>query len=212
MQRIGLFDGIGEDKIRKMLHCFKPEYRSFKKGESIMLYAQKPEYICVLLQGRAHLSCVDKDGEQTILEYYGENDIFGEAFDLPYGEYGYIAEADTNCEVMFILFSTICGRCKNTCEHHTVLVENLFRMTAQKAQMLALRISVISKKTVKNKLSAYLYLQSERAGKNTFTTDLTWSKLADYLCVDRTSLMRELRALKTEGKIRTKGRSVTILQ
>ena len=83
-----------------MIHCFKPEYRKFRKGDTVVVFSPELEYLCVLLTGRAHLYCVDSEGEDTLLEHYGPNDIFGEVFALPYGGLGYVVEADSDCEVM----------------------------------------------------------------------------------------------------------------
>ena len=76
--------------------------------------------------------------------------------------------------------------------------------------MLALRINMISKKTVRQKLMSYFEYMQEKYG-NSFETELSLSGLANYLCIDRTSLMRELRMMKDEGIIDSKGRSITML-
>lgn len=211
LDKVQLFEGISGNSIDAMIHCFKPEYRKFKKGETIQVYSQELEYLCVLLTGRAHLYCVDSEGEYTLLENYGPNDIFGEIFALPYGGLGYVVEADCDCEVMFIKFSSIYGRCSNACEHHSILTSNLFNLSARKAQMLALRINMISKKTVRQKLTAYFEYMREKTGAANFETEMSLSQLATYLCVDRTSLMRELRLMREEGIIENTGRRVTML-
>ena len=41
---------------------------------------------------------------------------------------------------------------------------------------------------------------------------MSLSQLAAYLCVDRTSLMRELRLMREEGVIENSGRKVTLLE
>lgn len=210
LANVELFRDISGDSIDAMIRCFKPEERTFRKGDTIIVYEQELKNLCVLLSGKAHLYCVDLDGEYTLLENYVPNDIFGEVFALPYSGLGYVVEADTDCKVIFIKMSCIYGRCPNACEHHTKLNSNLFRLTAKKAQMLALRINMISKKTVRQKLMSYFEYMEEQHGKS-FETELPLSGLAGYLCVDRTSLMRELRLMKEEGVIASKGRSITLL-
>lgn len=210
LRNVELFKDITNDSIDAMIRCFKPEERSFRKGDTILVYETELKNLCVLLSGKAHLYCVDSDGEYTLLENYRPNDIFGEVFALPYSGLGYVVEADADCRVMFIKMTCIYGRCPNACEHHTKLNSNLFKLTAKKAQMLALRINMISKKTVRQKLLSYFEYMQEKYG-NSFETELSLSGLANYLCIDRTSLMRELRMMKDEGIIDSKGRSITIL-
>jgi len=211
LTNVELFKDIAPSCIDSMISCFKPEQRSFKKGDTIIVYEQELQYLCVLLSGRAHLYCVDSEGEYTLLENYGPNDIFGEVFTLPNSSLGYVAEADTDCTVLFIKMGSIYGRCSNACDHHTKINGNLFRLSAKKAQMMALRINMISKKTVRQKLMSYFDYLREKTGSNSFETELSLSQLANYMCVDRTSLMRELRLMREEGIISSSGRKITLL-
>ena len=105
MENVELFQGIDKSSIEAIMNCFKPETHSFKKGETIIVYSPELEHLCVLLSGRAHLYCMDSEGEFTLLENYGPDDIFGEVFAMPYGALGYAVEADCDCSVMFIRFS-----------------------------------------------------------------------------------------------------------
>lgn len=212
LQNVELFKDISCQSIDAMMSCFAPDVRSFRKGETILVYEQEIKYLCVLLTGKAHLYCVDVDGEYTLLENYVPNDIFGEVFTLPYSGLGYVAEADSDCTVMFIKMSSIYGRCEKACEHHTKINSNLFKLTAKKAQMLALRINMISKKTVRQKLMSYFEYLEEKTQSRSFETELSLSQLANYLCVDRTSLMRELRLMRSEGIIASSGRRITLLE
>ena len=206
-----LFDGLDEGCIDAMIKCFRPEVRSFRKGETILLFGTSIEYLCLMLEGRARLCCVDVEGDYTLLESFGPNDIFGEVFTLPTAGLGYVAEAESDCSVMFIRMSKIYGRCSNACEHHTILNRNLFLLSAKRAQMLSLRLGMIGKKTVRQKLLCYFEYLEEKTGSKSFETELSLSQLANYLCVDRTSLMRELRLMRSEGLIRSSGRQITLL-
>ncbi len=212
LKNVELFKDISSCNVDSMIDCFNPEVRSFRKGETILVYESEIKYLCVLLSGKAHLYCVDIDGEYTLLENYVPNDIFGEVFTLPYSGLGYVAEADSDCKVMFIKMSSIYGRCSNACDHHTKINSNLFQLTAKKAQMLSLRINMISKKTVRQKLMSYFEYLEEKTHSSSFETELSLSQLANYLCVDRTSLMRELRLMRDEGIIESSGRKITMLK
>lgn len=212
METVELFQGIDQHSIEAMMNCFKPETLSFKKGETIIVYSPELEHLCVLLSGRAHLYCMDSEGEYTLLENYGPDDIFGEVFAMPYGALGYAVEADCDCTVMFIRFSCIYGRCPRACQHHTRLTRNLFELSARKAQTLAVRISMISKKSLRKKLMAYFEYLSEEAGSLCFETPMSLSQLASYLCVDRTGMMRELKNMCADGLIHREGRKITLLK
>ena len=70
MNDLQLFDGISAENRAAMMSCFKPEQRSFRRGETIRVYAPELEQLCLLASGRAHLYCMDSDGEYTLLEQY----------------------------------------------------------------------------------------------------------------------------------------------
>lgn len=211
MSNVQLFDGISQESIDAMINCFKPEVRRFKRGDTILVYASELEYLCVLTSGRAHLYCMDSEGEYALLEQYGPNDIFGEVFAMPYGDLGYAVEADSDCTVMFIRFACIYGRCPNACQHHSQLTRNLFELSAKKAQSLSVRINMISKKSLRRKLQAYFEYLSDVSGSRSFQLDQSFSQLANYLCADRTSMMRELRNMCDEGLIERQGKHISIL-
>ena len=188
-----LFKGISEESLAEMNACFKPETRTFRRGETVLVYASELSWLCVLTRGSAHLYCMDSDGEYVLLENYRPGDIFGEVFAMPYGDLGYAVEADSECEVLFIRFSCVYGRCPRACQHHTQLTHNLFELSAKKAQSLTMRINMISKRSLRRKLTAL-------------------SQLAGFLCADRTSMMRELKNMCDEGLIARRGRHITLLR
>ena len=96
LQNVELFKGVTCASIDAMMRCFRPEMRNFKKGDTILVFEPEIKSLCVLLSGKAHLYCVDSEGEYTLLENYGVNDIFGEVFTMPYSGLGYVAEADSD--------------------------------------------------------------------------------------------------------------------
>lgn len=206
-----LFKGISEESLAEMNACFKPETRTFRRGETVLVYASELSWLCVLTRGSAHLYCMDSDGEYVLLENYRPGDIFGEVFAMPYGDLGYAVEADSDCEVMFIRFSCIYGRCPKACEHHSRLTCNLFELSAKKAQALAVRINMISKRTLRRKLTAYFDYLREKNGADSFEIETSLSQLAGYLCADRASMMRELKNMCDEGLMTRRGRQVTLL-
>lgn len=212
LRNVELFRGVSQSSVDAMMSCFRPDVRNFKRGDTILVFEPELKSLCVLLSGKAHLYCVDSEGEYTLIENYRENDIFGEVFTMPYSGLGYVAEADSDCSVMFLKMSAIYGRCANACEHHTKITENLFELSAKKSQKMALRINMISKKTVRQKLLSYFDYLAEKTGSKSFETELSLSQLADYLCVDRTSLMRELRLMREESLISSRGRKITMLE
>ncbi len=207
---LDLFREITQSEIDRMLCCFAARKLCVPKGQTIMTYQRRLQKIGVLLSGRAHLYCIDNDGSYTLLERLGKNDLFGELFALPLTNMEYIVEADSNCELLFIPYDSIIKRCPNACSHHSQLVDNLFQLATRKSQALSLRVNLLSAKSIRQKLLNYFMWMQSETGSSTFCMDMSLTELASYLCVDRSSMMREIRYMKEEGLIESKGRVITL--
>lgn len=208
-KQVGLFDRIDPHQQKLLLKCFTPEYKNYLAGENIIDYREHPERIGVMLSGNAQVVATDADGNNVILEDLSENSVFGELFLLPLSAHGYAVEALTDCRILFIRYSDIIKRCENACTHHSQLVDNLFCMAAIKARNLNMHLQILSRRTTKDKLLCYLSFQEDIYGQR-FTLPMTWSRLADYLCVNRSALMREVRRLNEEGLLLTDGKQVVL--
>lgn len=198
--------GISQKSIEEMLCCFKPQFRSYKSGENIMLYSDKIEKIGVMIEGEACLYSNNEDGEYGLMEKYEKNDVFGELFCLPLETFDYVVEASSDCRVMFIDYRHIITPCDKTCEHHTQLINNLFCMAAQKARTMALHINILSQHTTRKKLWTYLKYIEEISESKPFVIPMSLVSLAEYLSVDRSAMMREIRLMKEEGLLQSAGR------
>ena len=88
-----------------------------------------------------------------------------------------------------------------SCPFHHRLIENIVRPIGDKNVQLMQKIEVISKKTLREKILAYLQSQAPKDGSRCFTIPLGRLELADYLCADRSALTRELARMKADGLI-----------
>ena len=205
-----LFDGINEaDKVR-LFACLQPVKKSFAAGETILSFADTMQKIGVVLSGRAYLLCIDDKGRESRLERLGRDDVFGEMFALPMERLSYFVVADTASDVLFIDYAHVISRCENACAYHSQLVHNLFQMTARKARIQTMHVSVLSQRTLRQKLLTYFELLCRRPD-GTGRLDMSYSALADYLCIDRSAMMREIKKLKEEGLVAVEGKEIRLL-
>lgn len=210
MNTNNIFGGISKSDLDRMLHCFNAQKSKFRKGETIMTYTDDIQKVGVLISGKAHLYTVDYDGDFMLLERFEADGLFGELFSLPLADLEYIVEADSDCEVLFIQYGKIIHPCSNTCQHHTQLIDNLFHLSTKKAQNLSLRINLLGSKSIRQKLLGYLSYIQHKTNSDSFTIEMSLTDLAEYLCVDRSSMMRELKAMKEEGMFDSKGKNFTM--
>ena len=76
---------------------------------------------------------------------------------------------------------------------------------------LNMRIELLSKRTKREKLLAYFTIISTRNISKSFTIPFSLTDLADYLSIDRSAMMREMKLLKEEGFIKKTGNKFTLL-
>ena len=117
----------------------------------------------------------------------------------------------TPCDVLFIDYPHILQRCEKACTHHSLLVQNMLQLMADKARALSERIDVLSRRSIREKLLCCFRQMAGRAGGNSFTLPFSLSVLADYIATDRSAMMRELKRLREEQVIRSEGRRFTLL-
>ncbi len=208
-KEITLFEDISEWEKSQIFCCMEPEYKTYLAGESIIDYHSHPEKIGVLRKGKAQVVASDAEGNTFILEELSDNSVFGELFLLPLSDRSYTAEALTDCSVMFIRYSDIIKRCEKACSYHSQFVDNLFCLAAIKARKLNTHLQILSQRNTRDKLLCYFsFLGFERG--ETFELPMTWSRLADYLCVNRSALMREIKKLNEEKILSTSGKQVCL--
>ena len=73
-----------------------------------------------------------------------------------------------------------------------------------------MRIDVLSRRSIREKLLCYFRQMTEISGEDSFTLPFSLSTLADYIATDRSAMMREIKRLKEEGIVSSNGRKFTL--
>lgn len=76
---------------------------------------------------------------------------------------------------------------------------------------LNMRIELLSKRTIREKLLGYFNIVSARSMSKTFKIPFSLTDLADYLSVDRSAMMREIKYLRDDGFMEKSGNRITLL-
>lgn len=192
-------------------NCLRMQKKIFTKGQIITTYMEKRKQICILLSGKADLIRYDLKGNKDIIERFYSNDIFGEAFYPVNINNELFVEATENCEVLLFLYDDIRVKCRNHCKFHTTLVSNLFELTLKRTIHQNTRIEILSKRTIREKLLSYFSILSGKGFNKTIILPFSLTNLADYLSVDRSAMMRELKSLVDEGFIIKDGNKIKLL-
>ncbi len=206
-----MIENIKENKDFQMLNhlekCVNTKVKSFLSGEFIQNYGGRKKIIGIIIEGNADLKKVDMKGNETILEHLSKGDIFSEMF-IDDFEDPVTLVATKKTDVLFIDYLSILRDCKINCHYHTFVVNHIMDMMMKKAVQLNQKIAILSNRTTREKILAYL--KNEAEGQKKVSIPYSLQELADYLCVDRSAMMREIKKLIEEKKIKKNGRTFTI--
>ena len=193
--------------------CESQNYERFSKGDTILLISTDGDTVGVILEGKAHVLTTDNEGRSTIVEFLEKEDGFGAPLLAPIAGQEYTVIADSDCSVMFISYSNGLYNCRSNCKNHADLIKKLLLLTSSKVQSLSQHIGVLSQRTLRGKILAYLESRRDHMREDgTIRIPMTLVKLADYLGVDRSAMMREIHNMNADGLICSKGRDFQLLQ
>ena len=197
-----LFENITAEELQALLGCLHSYTKNFRKGEVIIMEEDAIRYVGIVLSGTVHMMKEDIWGRQTLLTYISENEIFGETFAVQRKTDSYvsfIAAADTS--ILFVAAWNMIHCCPSHCAFHEQLSRNMFDLLGQRSVRLMERIEISSKPSLREKILAYLSMQSQKQDSRYITLPLGRTELASYIGANRSALTRELAAMRADGLI-----------
>lgn len=202
IKNLPLFTGIKYDDLEPMLTCLGSYMKTYKKGEFISLAEEPLKCVGIVLSGKVHMIKEDLWGNKTILVLIKKGGVFGETFACGSDMVSTVTfAAASECKILFMPFDRILHSCNLSCVFHHRLIENMVRLIADKNVQFLERLEVASKKNLREKILSFLSAQAELHEGRTFEIQMGRLELADYLCVDRSALTRELSNMKADGLI-----------
>lgn len=208
MEQNKIFDGITPEDLARMLDCFHTKHKKYAAG-STLSFTSADKKLGILLDGDADLIRLDYDGYRNIMEHLTVGDVFGEMF-VQETANELAVVCNSKCEVLYVDYRDVVKRCPNACNCHSVLVANLLGIMTQKVRKLRSHLEVLSQRTLRTKLLTYFRMQAKAAGSRSFVLPFSLSDLADYLFVDRSAMLREMKNLREEGYLSSHGRKITL--
>lgn len=207
MLKYSPFMNISPSETAEMRSCLFSETKIYKKGDIIIHFSNSNESFAIVDSGTVHLMRIDINGNKSIIDYFQTGDVFGKQLS-PYSQIDtYYFVAKENCTVCFVNFNKLLSKCEKNCEKHTLFLNNLLLITLKKSQM---HLDVLSQRSIRQKLIAYFTYLRDMSDSDTFILPLSLSDLADYLSVDRSAMMREIKKLKEELIISLKSDALTL--
>ena len=77
MNKYSIFSGLNSDETAQIEACLHFESKCFRRGETILSFSQDSSEAGIVRSGLAYLISINDAGEENILDYYEEGNIFG---------------------------------------------------------------------------------------------------------------------------------------
>ncbi len=217
-----LFKGLEHDVFSQ--YCAKTSIRIAWKGEIVEHEGDDCDGIGVILQGKLALQKYTSSGDFATISLMEEGEMYGE--DLLFGsfhQFPMTIEAVTNSKILYIPKSILIPLLQN----NFFLNQNYIRILSDKVCLQNERISLLSQKTLRQKIAFYLLelfkkqkkekdlirARQPRTRINDLVIELPVSKevIARLLAMPRPSFSRELINMERDGFIKVDGRTITIV-
>lgn len=205
-----LFNKISAVEQKKLLKILETSVLYFKK-DNVILSTLQSNIIGIMLEGYAQIIRTDYNGNRTIIEELNEESVFGSFISgLTSNECEVITKEDS--KILIIDYDRILQDDKNNrFPYYIQFIKNLLEITTDIIDEKNDRIEILTKKTIRDKLLEYFNIYSKKHGTHIIYLPFSFTDLADYLAVDRSAMSRELKNLRDEGFIETKGKRITLL-
>ena len=195
-----LFAGISPEDRKTVLGCIGYHIADYQKGKIVAFEAENIRHVGIVLSGAVDMIKEDFWGNRTMLVRARKNELFGETFACGEDNLSVVTfVVSEDAKILFLPFDRVMHSCTMACVFHHRLIENMVRVIANKNRDLMRKVEVVSKRTIREKILAYLSLQAQAQNARYFEIPLGRVELAEYLCVDRSALTRELAKMRDEG-------------
>lgn len=197
-----LFEGITPTDRKTMLGCIGYHISTFQKGQIVAFEGENIKHVGILISGTVDMIKEDVWGNKTMLLRIQKDDLFGETYACGEDNLSDVTfMVSEDAQILFLPFDRVMHSCTMACVFHHRLIENMVRIIANKNRDLMRKVEVVSKRTIREKILSYLSIQARLQQSRYLELPLGRVELAEYLCVDRSALTRELAKMKEDHLI-----------
>ena len=207
LKEFSLFVEIKEAEIQPMLACVGGRRLDCKKNEVIDLAG----FVGLVVSGSVHILKTDIWGTETIIARVTKGQLVGESY-LEDDNSDIFYRSKDEATLLLMNFKKVMNTCQKSCVFHHRLIMNVVRLMAKKNTLLLEKIDIITKKTLREKILAYLSMEAQHQGTAYLELPLNRQELAEYLFANRSALSKELGLMKKDGLIDFEGNVFHILE
>lgn len=212
LKRSKLFQGLSESDIREVCGFVTVTEREYSKNQIIVNQGEPVSKIGILKKGTAICTKYHFNGNAQILRIYNQGEVFSlDAVNTSLLTSPVTLTSLTDSTVIFVPYAQISETDSIRPEVKKIIMSNCSEILSNELIRLMYKIDVLSKRTLRERILTYLSLMKERTGSDVIDIGMTQEQFAQYLCVNRSVLSKELNQMRKTGLIDYKGKRFKLL-
>lgn len=196
-----LFHNFSLEELQTLFATINYAERTFPPQSYLQKQDEPLKGFGLLIHGRVQVIKEDILGNVNLLTELDAGDLFAEIFACLNFTLSPVSVIAIEKSTIIFIPTTILTTNAVPSSLIEKFTKNLLQIVAQKTLLLNKKLSLLSARTLREKIHAYLIEQAQVQKALTFTIRFSRRELADFLCVDRSSLSRELSKMQKVGLI-----------
>lgn len=197
LEHSGMMRGFAESDGMQMLRELDVHVCRYGREELVLLEGELVEDIAVLCSGTVRGEKFHTGGTVDLMYIYRPGETFGAeaaVSRLRSSPLTYIA--NEGADIAFFSLERI-----RKSRYAAEITQALLQILADDSIRKLYKIEILSKRGLRDRITTYLKIMHQKAGKKTFSIHMDQVQFAQYLCVNRSALSWELNRMKKEGLI-----------
>lgn len=204
-KRSGLFRGLSVQELDQVYDFTMPTEKKYDKNLSIVQQGESVNTVGIIKSGTIISMKYHFDGNAQILRIYKHYETFSlDVVNTTLQTSPTALVSQTECDIIFISYKKLLEIGKISPGVKETIMLNSSWILSNEMVRLMYKIDVLSKRTLQERIMTYLSIISEKSGRDTFDINMNHEQFAQYLCVNRSVLSKELNRMKKAGRINYK--------
>lgn len=208
LRRCSLFAGLSPVQIDALLRDWRPQRRSYRRGETLLLAGYETQKLGIVLRGQIEAEKHTADGTSLTLVRMGPGGLFADILAGSRGAKSPVTvTAATDTDVLLLPCRSLLRQGAALDAAHAAVLQNLMAAIADKYFALDRRVELLMLRSVREKVLHYLRTEAVRLPDGALQTPYDRAGLAAYLGCERSALSRELSRMRRDGILQIDGRT-----
>ena len=213
LEKSHLFKGLCDEEIITVRDSAMPSLRTYEKNDVIVGQGDPVSKIGIICHGTVLSTKYHYNGETQILRIYKQGEVLSlDAVNTTFLTSPVSLISQTDCVILFLSYQKLMQGDKLSPSIKETILLNNSEILSNELVRLMYKIDVLSKRTLQERVLTYLSIIREKKGKDTFDISMNQEQFAQYLCVNRSVLSKELNQMRKRGLIDYKKNRYTLYE